>query len=79
MLSAGAVRESEHFPYRDQLESALNKIISQQKHTNPAPPEIAITYSQPERKSSQSGFIHKIQDALDRRKTIEIRYHAFST
>jgi proteasome accessory factor B len=79
MLSAEAVRENESFPYRDQLESALHKIISLQKHIHPAPQELAISYSQSNRRGMQSSFIHKIQDALDRRKSIVIRYHAFST
>jgi proteasome accessory factor B len=79
MLSAGAVRENESFPYRDQLESALHKITSLQKHIHPAPQELAISYSQRNRRSVQSSFIHKIQDALDRRKSITIQYHAFST
>jgi len=79
MLSADAVRENESFPYRDQLESALHKIISLQKHIHPAPQELAISYSQGNRRNVQSSFIHKIQDALDRRKSIKIKYHAFST
>jgi proteasome accessory factor B len=79
MLSAEAVRENESFPYRDQLESALHKIISLQKHIHPAPQELAISYSQGDKRSMQSAFIHKIQDALDRRKSIVIQYHAFST
>jgi len=79
MLSAGAVRENESFPYRDQLESALHKIISLQKHIHPAPQELAISYSQRNRRVEHSSFIQKIQDALDRRKSITIQYHAFST
>jgi proteasome accessory factor B len=79
MLSAEAVRENEGFPYRDQLESALHKIISLQKQIHPAPQEIAISYSQSHRRGLHSTFIQKIQDALDRRKSLELRYHAFST
>jgi len=79
MLSAGAVRENESFPYRDQLESALHKIISLQKHIHPAPQELAISYPQRNRRGAHSSFIQKIQDALDRRKSITIQYHAFST
>jgi len=79
MLSAGAVRENDSFPYRDQLESALHKITSLQKHIPPAPQELAISYSQRNRTTAQSAFTHKIQDALDRRKGIDIQYHAFST
>ncbi len=79
MLSAEAVKENESFPYRDQLESALHKITSLQKHIHPAPQELAISYFQRNKRSVQSAFIHKIQDALDRRKNILIQYHAFST
>jgi proteasome accessory factor B len=79
MLSAEAVRENESFPYRDQLESALHKIISLQKQIHPAPQELTISYSQGNKRNLQSSFIHKIQDALDRRKSIKIKYHAFST
>jgi proteasome accessory factor B len=77
MLSAGAVLENPDFPYRDQLESALHKIISLQKNVNPAPEQIRIDYRSPAREASQ--FMHRIQDALDRRKSIRIKYHAFST
>jgi len=79
MLSAEAVRENEGFPYRDQLESALHKITSLQRHIHPAPQELAISYSQRNRRSVHSSSIQKIQDALDRRKTVTIQYHAFST
>ena len=79
MLAAGAVLEDEGFPYRDQLESALNKIISLQHHLNPAPEEIGISYVPPVRSGAGAGFIQRLQDALDRRKVVRIRYFAFST
>lgn len=83
MLAAGAVRESENFPYRDQLESALSKIISIQNQITRAPEEVTISYltddGQEEGQEAPSHFIHELQDALDRRKFVEIRYHAFST
>ena len=79
MLLAGAVLENQSFPYRDQLESALDKIISTQDQRSQAPPEIAITYSATGESSSRSSWIDEIQDALDRRKTIDLVYHAFTT
>lgn len=79
MLSAGAVLENEGFPYRDQLESALHKIISLQSQINQPPAEITITYAGGKKSPPRSTWVHDIQDALDRRKTIEILYHAFST
>lgn len=79
MLAAGAVMGDETFPYRHQLESALDKITSLQNQIDPPPDEIAITYSTQEAIASQSALINKVQDALDRRKTIRLRYHAFST
>lgn len=79
MLSAGAMLENRSFPYRDQLESALHKIISVQNQITQPPPEIAITYSAGEETPARSAWIHEIQDALDRRKTLEIVYHAFTT
>ncbi len=79
MLAAGAVMGDETFPYRHQLESALDKITSLQNKIDPPPDEIAITYSTPKPAASQSSLINKIQDSLDRRKTVTLRYHAFST
>lgn len=79
MLTADAVRENENFPYRDQLESALHKIISTQTHVNRPPSELMITYSGKPTGFTVGPVIQQIQDALDRRKSIEIRYHAFST
>jgi proteasome accessory factor B len=79
MLSAEAVLENDSFPYRGQLESALHKIISLQNQTTPPPEELAITYSFPEGTRSQSGLTNRIQEALDKRKSLRLRYHAFST
>ena len=79
MLSANAVRESESFPYRGQLECALHKIISLQHVIKPPPPEITITYSTRTNPRRRSPWIHAIQDALERRKWVEIVYHAFTT
>ena len=79
MLSASAVREHEGFPYRNQLESALHKIISINDHISLPPPEITISYSDKRGPSGRSTWVNEIQDSLDRRKTIDIVYHAFST
>ncbi len=78
MLAANAVLGNESFPYRDQLESALNKIISLQPNFSPPPDEISMTLT-PMRNSAPSTVIQRLQDALDRRKSVFIRYHAFST
>ncbi len=79
MLSASAVLESEGFPYRDQLESALLKIISIHDAISPPPPQISITHSRRAKPALRSPWIQRLQDALDRKKTVEIVYHAFST
>ena len=79
MLSAGAVLENDNFPYRDQLQSALNKIISVQHPVGTPPETIAISYSSRGKSGSLSEWMHRIQKALDRRKAVEIEYHAFST
>lgn len=79
MLSAGAVLENLNFPYRDQLESALHKITSVNNHVPPPSASMTITYPTQSQSSGRSKMVHQIQDALDRRKQIEIRYHAFST
>ena len=79
MLAASAVLESDSFPYRDQLESALHKILSIHDQINPAPEKITMNFSQKERDEVLGKRVQEIQDALDRRKTVEIRYHAFST
>ena len=79
MLSAGPVLENEGFPYRDQLESALHKIISINDHISPPPPEITITYAGGQGSMDRSKWVNEIQDALDRRKTVKFVYHAFST
>jgi proteasome accessory factor B len=79
MLAAGAVLENEGFPYRDQLETALHKLTSVQNQISPVPEEIKIMLSSRDRRASQAVFINRIQDALDRRKVVQLRYHAFST
>lgn len=78
MLAAGAVLGNEGFPYRDQLESALNKIISLQGHLDPAPEDISMTYV-PLQESPPTNTIQRLQDALERRKWVLIEYFAFST
>jgi len=79
MLSAGAVLENLDFPYRSQLESALFKITSLQSQI-PAPPErIAITYTRNVGESAQAALMTKLQDSLDRRKRVAMKYFAFST
>ncbi len=79
MLSASAVLENESFPYRDQLESALHKITSSNHQISPPPPGITITYAGGRKSNPRSTWVNRIQDALDRRKTIDVVYHAFST
>ena len=79
MLSAGAVLENEGFPYRDQLESALHKIISVNELISPPPPQITITYGDEQDGAEASRWVNDVQDALDRKKTVELVYHAFST
>jgi proteasome accessory factor B len=79
MLSAGAVLENPDFPYRSQLESALFKTTSLQNHIQSPPERIAITYTRKQSETSQTAMMSKLQDALDRRKRILIRYYAFST
>ena len=79
MLSASAVLENQNFPYHDQLESVLHKITSTNHQISPPPSEIAITYANGQTTNSRSVWAKQIQDALDRKKTIDIIYHAFST
>lgn len=79
MLSATAVLENESFPYRDQLQSALHKIASLNEHVTRRPTEMTITYSGGRTPSASTTWVNDIQDALDRRKRIDIEYHAFST
>ncbi len=78
MLAASAVIESESFPYREQVESALNKIIGAQNRFS-VPSQIAISFQNKLQDPQFAGLIEQIQQALDRRKTITIKYHAFST
>lgn len=78
MLSAGAVRENDTFPYRDQLESALLKLVSLQESLMPPPSTINITYSEHYKQPPKAPWLREIQDALERRKWVEIVYHAFT-
>jgi len=78
MLAASAVIESESFPYREQLESALNKIIGVQNRFT-VPPQIAISVQNRRKTPRTAALLEQIQEALNRRKTITIEYHAFST
>ena len=80
MLSASAVLENENFPYRDQLETSLHKIISLQRSTDPAPSQIKITYRRDDNEEgSRCPWLPRIQDALERRKWVKFRYYAFTT
>ena len=79
MLAYDAVQESRSFPYRGQLESALHKIISVHRPIGPAPPEINIDYTTDEESKSGSSWTQQLQNALERRKWIDIEYHAFTT
>ncbi len=80
MLSASAVLENNSFPYRDQLETSLHKIISLQRCSDPAPSQIKITYRKNgNEESSRCPWLPRIQDALERRKWVQFRYHAFTT
>jgi proteasome accessory factor B len=78
MLAASAVIESESFPYREQVESALNKIIGAQNRFS-VPAQIAISFQNRSQDPQFSSLLEQVQQALDRRKTITIKYHAFST
>jgi proteasome accessory factor B len=78
MLAASAVIESETFPYTEQLESALNKIIGAQNHVSTLP-QISISFQSRQKAGQLAGLLRQIQEALDRRKTITFCYHAFST
>ena len=79
MLSASAVLEQDGFPYRDQLESALHKIVSTNNHISPPPPDISISYTGEQGSSKRAKWVQELQDALDRRKEVKFVYHAFST
>jgi proteasome accessory factor B len=79
MLAASAVLESDAFPYGEQLESALSKIIGIHQRAGVTPPELSISYSERAKSAHRSALLRQIQEALDRRKTISFRYHAFST
>ena len=81
MLSASALQENQSFPYADQLESALHKIISIHGSFHlPSPPQdLTIQAGKSSGPQSRSRWVRQIQDALERRKTLEIQYYAFST
>ncbi len=76
-LAAGAVTETDGFPYRDQLESALFKIVSLHNPIEPPPRELRITYSKQDQRPVP--WIDQIQDALQRKKWVKFTYHAFTT
>lgn len=78
MLGAEAVRGTEAFPYREPLESAVNKIISQQTQMDPLPEEFGITYDDSPRGPGHAAMINRIQEALERRKFAHLEYHSFS-
>ena len=79
MLAYDAVQNSRSFPYRGQLESALHKIISVHRPIGPAPPEINIDYTTDAESKSGSPWTQQLQNALEKRKWIDIEYHAFTT
>ncbi len=78
MLSADAVRDNSNFPYQAQLKSALYKIISVSQVT-PPPPELKISFPNGGKTGKWPNLVHQIREALERKKSIEIEYYAFST
>ena len=78
MLSANAVRDNPNFPYQPQLKSALYKIFSV-SHVTPPPPELKIAFPNGGKKGKWPNVVHQIREALERKKSIEIEYYAFST
>lgn len=80
MLAAEAVIENDNFPYREQLNLALTKFSSSQNPVYRSPEEIQIRYySDDKTAAAQQIILDQIQMALDRRKSLKITYHAFST
>ena len=80
MLAAEGVINNDTFPYREQLSQALAKFSSSQDPPYRSPEEIQIRYYSDDKKSaSQQMILDQIQAALDKRKTLKITYHAFST
>ena len=80
MLAAEAVIENDNFPYREQLNQALTKFSSSQDPVYRSPEEIQIRYYADDKTAaSQQVILDQIQMALDRRKSLKIIYHAFST
>ena len=78
MLSANAVLENSNFPYQAQLKSALYKITSISQ-VMPPPTELNISFPNGGRTGKWPSVVHEIREALDRKKSIEIEYYAFST
>lgn len=78
MLSANAVRDNSNFPYQAQLKSALYKIISV-SHVTPPPPELKISFPNGGKTGKWPNLVHQIREALERKKSVEIEYYAFST
>jgi len=78
MLSADAVRDNLNFPYQPQLKSALYKIISVSQVT-PPPRELKISFPKGGTTGKWPNLVHQIREALERKKSIEIEYYAFST
>lgn len=80
MLSAEALLENESFPYREQLDQALSKVVAKHDPQYQSPEEIQIRYCSDDRRAAaQQIILDQIQAALDKRKAVKIRYHAFST
>ena len=78
MLSANAVRDNSNFPYQARLKSALHKIISVSRVALP-PPDLKISFPNSGTTGKWPNLVHRIREALERRKSIEIEYYAFST
>ena len=78
MLAANAITDNSRFPYQAQLKSALCKILSTSRIA-PPPPELKISLPNEGKTGKWPQLVHQIQDALERKKSVEIEYHAFST
>ena len=77
MLAASAVIGNAAFPYTEQLESALNKIIGAQ-HRSAMLPQIAISYQSRGKENRLPELLKQVQEALERRKTITFPYRALN-
>jgi proteasome accessory factor B len=75
MLAASAVIGSDTFPYTEQLESALNKIIGAQ-HRSAMLPQISISYQSRGKEDRLPELLKQVQEALERRKTVSFSYQA---